>query len=375
MRLTRAQVSALERIARTRTNDASPETVAAEAAEALRSVVGWDGFRTFSIDPETLQIGRLLAASEHDAAQRQRWLRGGYQAEERVPFGSFGMEARMRMNVRAITFHEDLDKSFGMPAEIRKTFDQRAYLHSHHTHVVEYHPGVTIDGNLLMNFPDGSRWVATMQAYRIGGKRAFRATDVAFAQYVAPRIGEAIGAALLREQMQPEAADAPASGASGVIVLGRTGEIQYASPAGREWLEALRRHPLEHQTVLPTAVLSSIAGLRSGRESAIGRIGLPGTVATIEATPGGSDGSIALVVSASRPAGAPTLPVAWELTPAESRVAALVIEGHGNRDVADTLSISEHTVEWHLRRIFDKLGVKSRSQLTALNLSGAVLTN
>lgn len=369
MRLTRIQMTAMERMTRARTDDASPEIVAAEVADALRTVTGWDGYRIFSIDPATLRIGRLLAATERDAAQRQRWLRDGYQAEERVPFGSFGMEARMRMGIRAITFHEDLDQSYGMPASIKATYDPKRYVESHYSHVVEYHPGVTIDGNLLMNFPDGQRWVAFLQAYRVSSRRPFRASDIAFAHLVAPRMGEAIGAALLREQLQPEAAP-PAGGASGIVVVSRDGEIQYASPAGEEWLTALRRHPLEAQTVLPTAILSSIAGLRSGRESALARVALPGTVAAIEAAPGGSDGSIALVVAPSRPvAGVPRLPAAWGLTPAESRVAARVIAGQSNREVADTLSVSENTVEWHLRRIFDKLGVRSRNQLAALNLN------
>lgn len=372
MRLTKAQLTAVERITRARESTASPEVVVTEVVEALRSVLSWDGYRVFSVDPSTLLLGRLLAASEFDAPQRERWLRNGYQAAERVPFGSFGMEARMKMGIRAITFHEDLDRSFGMPEAIKTTFDPKAYVESHFTHVVEYHPGLRIDGNLLMNFPDGQRWVATMQAYRVAGGQPFRASDVAFAQFVAPRMGEAIGAALHREQMRPDQAIVPAGGASGVIVLGREGGVQYASPAGQEWLDALRRHPLEAQTTLPAAILSSIAGLRSGRESAVGRIGLPGTVATVEATPGGSDGSIALVVSASRSSTHTALPASWDLTPAESRVAALVIEGRPNRDVADQLSISEHTVEWHLRRIFEKLGVRSRGQLTALNLNATV---
>ena len=55
----------------------------------------------------------------------------------------------------------------------------------------------------------------------------------------------------------------------------------------------------------------------------------------------------------------------WDLTPAEERVVALAIRGDSNRLVSDTLSISEHTVEWHLRRVFAKLGVGSRSQLAA----------
>lgn len=51
------------------------------------------------------------------------------------------------------------------------------------------------------------------------------------------------------------------------------------------------------------------------------------------------------------------------LTPSEHRVAALVAEGHTNRQVAAALFVSERTVEGHLSRVYAKLGVRSRSQL------------
>jgi DNA-binding CsgD family transcriptional regulator len=62
-------------------------------------------------------------------------------------------------------------------------------------------------------------------------------------------------------------------------------------------------------------------------------------------------------------ADSPTTSVA-RLTPSEQRVADLVAEGLTNRQVAERLYISPHTVDSHLRHIFDKLGVKSRVDLT-----------
>jgi DNA-binding CsgD family transcriptional regulator len=52
-----------------------------------------------------------------------------------------------------------------------------------------------------------------------------------------------------------------------------------------------------------------------------------------------------------------------ELTPAEERVAALVVEGLTNREVAARLFVTEHTVEAALVRAYAKLGVHSRTQL------------
>ena len=52
-----------------------------------------------------------------------------------------------------------------------------------------------------------------------------------------------------------------------------------------------------------------------------------------------------------------------ELTPAEERVAALVVEGKTNREVAAALYLSERTVEGHLSHVFGKLGIKHRTEL------------
>jgi DNA-binding CsgD family transcriptional regulator len=61
-----------------------------------------------------------------------------------------------------------------------------------------------------------------------------------------------------------------------------------------------------------------------------------------------------------------------ELTRTESNVARLVAEGRRNREIASALFMSVHTVEAHLTRIYRKLGIRSRSDLTRLVLDGAV---
>ena len=57
-------------------------------------------------------------------------------------------------------------------------------------------------------------------------------------------------------------------------------------------------------------------------------------------------------------------PSSGELTPVERRVAELVAAGNTNREVAATLFLSTRTVEGHLSRVYGKLGVRSRVELT-----------
>ena len=57
----------------------------------------------------------------------------------------------------------------------------------------------------------------------------------------------------------------------------------------------------------------------------------------------------------------------WDsLTDTERRVADLVAQGHSNRQVANRVFLSTHTVAFHLRHIFWKLGITSRVQLARI---------
>lgn len=56
------------------------------------------------------------------------------------------------------------------------------------------------------------------------------------------------------------------------------------------------------------------------------------------------------------------MPLVETLTPRERDVLALVADGLGNREVAQALAISEHTVKFHLASIFGKLGASSRTE-------------
>jgi DNA-binding NarL/FixJ family response regulator len=51
------------------------------------------------------------------------------------------------------------------------------------------------------------------------------------------------------------------------------------------------------------------------------------------------------------------------LTRREDEICSLVAEGLKNREIAQLLSLSEHTVKNHLFRIFERLGISSRTEL------------
>jgi DNA-binding NarL/FixJ family response regulator len=88
--------------------------------------------------------------------------------------------------------------------------------------------------------------------------------------------------------------------------------------------------------------------------------------------------AVALDLRVTEPGGAhdpePTGPAREELTPRETEVLRLLVDGLPNKEIASRLGISEHTVKFHVAAVLGKLGARSRTEAVALAIRYGLMT-
>ncbi|HVF79712.1 MAG TPA: helix-turn-helix transcriptional regulator [Solirubrobacteraceae bacterium] len=205
--------------------------------------------------------------------------------------------------------------------------------------------------------------------YRETGEPMFDRDEIAFLRAISSALGEgARRALLLGEATDPESPESP-----GLLVLSADWEVESATPGVERWMSDLPGGDWDAGR-LPTVVLS-IAGraLRSseGREQpgevAVARVLTEsGTWVVLHGATLVSDASrrVAVIVEPAHPARiAPLLMSAYGLTERERDVTRLVLQGESTAAIAERLVVSAHTVQQHLKSIFEKTGVHSRRDL------------
>ena len=321
--------------------------------EALGRTIPTDGFRLLGIDPSTLLVNRVIAASDNDGWARSEWLREIYLRSG--DFFYVEIHEMMRLGLTAVAMHERQEHCWGFPREVL------AWLEPSHHHEKFHELRSPVGGTLFGCFAARGRWVAALQFYRREAGQPFRRTDVAFLRLMSPTIGEMLMQALYLAPLREQSNGTELPEASGVIILDRQGRTSFQTLAGAGWRQALSDSG-EH---LPGAVLAAAASARAHGGAGVVLAHTDYGPVRVEAAEAGDDGSLAVVIAPERARQAPVLPLSWELTPSEQQVAELALRGLDNPAIAARLFISPETVRTHLRHIYEKLGIRGRNQLLA----------
>ena len=356
-RLSRTQQAVRQQIAQLGGSGLSPEQLSDQFLAAIGLAVPFDTAQLYALDPITLLFNRLLSVNDNGRLHVQWYLQNLYLKE---PLAALTHPNLMRAGLTAVVINDRPETSLGLPAHITNQLSASEFYQA-------YHEVTSVAGGILrLFFPVEGQWVAALDLVRLEAHSPFRPTDVAFLQSVAPMIGRLLRAALDRERALDTTAVTPDT--CGLFVLAPNGRLQTCTPAAEQWLTRLPGVGALWENHLPGVIWSVIAALRAG-ESRNGTawvwVPTPNGPVRIEASPLGHDGSIAVMLIPHVPPAPPTMPANWNLTPQERQVVAAVVRGLSNQQIANALVITENTVESHLKHVYSKVNVLSRSQLIA----------
>ena len=202
---------------------------------------------------------------------------------------------------------------------------------------------------------------AALVLLRADDARDFTEDEVALVAGIGEQVTRALRRALLLGEIEAHSgAEAPAL----LLLEGETKlSVRHASATAAQWLARIEDSTVEQ---LPYALYSLAQRARASghgvtrMRTRVGRW----LTAHAEAVPGTNE--VSLILQPSRPHEiAQVLTGAYALTPREAEVARLVAAGCSNPEIAGLLFVSRYTVEDHLKHLYEKLAVSSRSELVS----------
>jgi DNA-binding CsgD family transcriptional regulator len=193
----------------------------------------------------------------------------------------------------------------------------------------------------------------------------FSRDDVAFMQRIVPHLAEGIRLGLLVQSLDvTELAESP-----GLILLAPDDSVIGTNAAADQWLDELNPPGTPG---LPIEV-HAVAGQLRTIDAAVGVPQLrvrtrAGRWAVVQASwlPTMDKNAVAVIIQqATIDQAAPVVMKAYGLTEQERIVSGLVFRGLSTQSISEQLQITQHTVQDHLKSIFEKTGVRSRRELVA----------
>lgn len=327
----------------------------AELAPRLRRAIANDATCWHTLDPHTRLltsdaphelIERGVFTAETASAAGELIVRSEYLvpdtntfaslAARRVPVGILDHATRGHPE-RSARYRELLEPS-GIPHELRAAFVVR-----------------------------GRVWGAVHIARR-QTSGAFAQRDADALAHVAGAIGQGIRTSLRFDAARRANGIEP----PGLIVLDPSGDIELITPPAHELLAELTNDAVAYDGSLPASVLALALFVRGAEQPAntganvVTVPGRSGWITLHASGAGADDGRTAIAIErASGPRSATLRLEVRGVTAREREVATLMARGLTNAEIADALVLSPHTVQDHVKSLFEKVGVASRQELVA----------
>ncbi len=223
-----------------------------------------------------------------------------------------------------------------------------------------------------------------MCLHRTEARTGFADRDIAVVRRIAPHVAEGLRRAHILDPGEGRSLAIDA----GIVLLDDDLRLVSMNAAAEQWLAEMSDALWPRSAELPVPVHTVAARLKANRTTAMAtaeetvpppaeltlRTGAGHWVlvhASQLAGPGGRQTAVVIEPASSQQLVSVML-AARGLTPAQERVAALVLRGLTTREITAQAHISAHTVQEHLKAIFDKFGVRSRRELVAAVLARPV---
>ncbi len=220
----------------------------------------------------------------------------------------------------------------------------------------------------------GSQCWGYLCLHRTDQSSGFTESELTLVATAAPHLGHALRQALLLNR--------PAPGGRvhepGVVVLADDLSLIAVTAQASAYLAQMQP---ASGLLLPVSIYTAAAALRAIEDGNAAPGSMPTTrvhtrsgqwLSVHASRLNGRSGGQGITVVIEEADASSTLPLRLSthgLTPREGAVATLVLRGASTRVISATLHISEHTVQDHLKAVFDKIGVRSRRELVAAMLT------
>lgn len=317
--------------------------VECQVADVVHEAVPYDAWCALTVDPATL----LPTGGFHEYGVQQSLLPRLAEIES-ANLDALSLPEMTRSSSRAMTLADATDAQLDRSARYREVLKPSGLEHE-----------------VRLLFPADGRLWGCLVLFRAHGAADFSRDELD----VLVRGTQAVGSAVRRQMVLAEVLHSDTATGPGLVLLDEGLVRQHATSAALHWLADVEdgvdpRHelPMAVTSVASRALASRVEG-RSVKSRLRTRGGRWLTLHADRVF--GDSPGVSVIVEPSRPTEvAQIVADAYQLTPRERDVVHYLATGHSRAEVARALTVSPHTVDDHVKRVYAKLGVRSRAELT-----------